>query len=202
MDSPELLARQPLFSTSALCAVPLAAADAPLLQRFLDDNPLYSQLVNGRPWLAGEALAEIVERPPFAHSAAHALAVLSPDEGRWLGFVSLCEDLIAPGVTHIGLFLLATAEHGSGLAPQLHGALEAWARGHAARVLRLGVVERNARAAAFWSRMGYQQTRLRWHDYPVGRLAVSVRVKPLGGTMAERIAEHLATVPRDRPESP
>lgn len=194
----DLLARPPLFAGPGFLALPLTAADAPALQAFLDANPVYSELVNGRPWDADEALKEITDLPPFAHGDTHALALLEPGGGRWLGFVSIVEDLIAPGVTHIGLFLIATAAHGSGLAAAVHAALEAWARGRDARVLRLGVVTRNARALAFWRRLGYVELRQRDFEYPVGRLTNSVRIKALAGS----VDEHLQRVERDRPESP
>lgn len=194
----DLLQRAPLFAGPGFLALPLGADDAPALKRFLDANPLYSELVNGRPWEPGDALNEITERPPLPHGAAHALALLEPGSGRWLGFVSLLEDLVSPGVTHTGLFLIATAAHGSGLAARVHQAMEAWARGRGARWLRLGVVVGNARAEAFWSRLGYVELRLRRFDYPRGPTDVSVRVKSLAGGLDE----YLQRVERDRPGSP
>lgn len=194
----DLLSRPALFAGPRFRALPLGADDAPALQRFLDGNPLYSELVNGRPWEPDEARGEITERPPLPHGEAHALALLAPSSGQWLGFVSLVEDLMVRGVTHTGLFLVATAEHGSGLAGEVHAAQEAWARGRGARWLRLGVVVGNARAEAFWSRLGYEELRRRRFDYPVGPRDVSVRVKPLAGDLHE----YLAQVERDRPGSP
>lgn len=193
-----LLTREPLFAGPRFLALPLTADDAPALQQFLDANPLYSQLVNGRPWKPDEALGEITERPPLPHGEAHALALLERESGRWLGFVSLLEDLVAPGVLHIGLFLVATAEQGSGLAGEVHQALETWARARGDRVLRLGVVVQNARAVAFWNRLGYVEVRQRRFDYERGPTDISVRIKPLAGS----VAEHLERVARDRPGSP
>ena len=181
-------------------AVPLGAADAPALQQFLDANPLYSQLVNGRPFKPGEALDEIVEPPPFAHRALHALAVLDECDRHWRGFVSLVDDLIAPGVQHIGLFLVATAEQGSGLAAELYAAIERRASEQGARWMRLGVVAGNARAEAFWARCGFEEIRQR-HNMPYEGASKTVRVmlKTLDGS---RLADYLARVERDRPDSP
>ncbi len=194
------LARPPMLAGPRWIAVPLGEADAPALQAFLDANPLYSQIVNGRPFAPGEALQEIVEPPPYPHRALHALAVLAPEAGPWRGFVSLVDDLIAPGVQHIGLFLVATAEQGSGLAAELYQAIEQRAREQGARWMRLGVVVGNARAEAFWARCGFREIRQR-HGMPYEGPSRSVRVmlKTLDGSP---LADYLAIVERDRPESP
>ena len=71
----DLLRREFFVSNDRWVAVPLAAADAPALQDFLDANPLYSQIVNARPFRPGEALEEITDVPPFAHRQAHAVAL-------------------------------------------------------------------------------------------------------------------------------
>jgi len=196
----DLLSRPAFVAGPHWLAVALDAADAPALQQFLDANPLYSQLVNGRPFHADEALQEIVEPPPFAHRALHALAVLDPDTGRWRGFVSLVDDLFVPGVQHIGLFLIATAEHGNGLAGELYAALEQRARALGARWMRLGVVVGNARAESFWSRCGFAEIRQR-HGMPYEGPSKTVRVmlKTLDGSP---LADYLARVERDRPDSP
>lgn len=196
----DLLARPIAAAGPRWIAVPLGEADAPALQAFLDANPLYSQIVNGRPFAPGEALQEIVAPPPYPHRALHALAVLDCGSGRWLGFVSLVDDLIAPGVQHIGLFLVATAEQGSGLAAELYQAIEQRAREQRARWLRLGVVVGNARAEAFWARRGFVEIRQR-HGMPYEGPSRSVRVmlKTLDGSP---LADYLQGVERDRPESP
>jgi RimJ/RimL family protein N-acetyltransferase len=178
----------------------LDSADAPALQRFLDANPLYSEIVNGRPWQPDEALQEITEAPPYAHRALHGLAVVETGSGRWLGFVSLVEDLIAPGVLHIGLFLIASSAHGSGLATAVYAALERWARASGARWMRLGVVVGNARAERFWARCGFEEIRQR-HGMPYEGPSKSVRVmlKTLDGSPR---VDYLQAVERDRPDSP
>jgi hypothetical protein len=60
------------------------------------------------------------------------------------------------------------------------------------------VVTHNARAVAFWNRLGYVEVRQRRFDYERGPTDVSVRIKPLAGSLAE----HLERVERDRPGSP
>lgn len=198
----DLLSRPFFVADADWVAVALDEADAPALQVFLDANPLYSEIVNGRPFQPGEARQEIVDRPPFAYRAAHALAVLDRREGRWRGFVSLVDDLIAPGVQHIGLFLMATADHGKGLASSVYQAVEARARRLGMRWMRLGVVLGNARAEAFWQRQGFVELRQR-HGLPYEGLSTSVRVmaKPLHAKEGDWSAFWEA-VPRDRPDSP
>lgn len=181
-------------------AVPLDATDAPALQAFLDANPLYSEIVNDRPFRPGEALEEITDAPPFAHGAVHALGVLARGTGEWLGFVSIVDDLFVPGVCHIGLLVVATAQHGSGLADEWVAGLENRAKASGARWMRLGVVVGNARAERFWARMGFEELRQR-HGMPYEGPSTSVRVmlKRLGEAS---VAEYLSLVERDRPESP
>lgn len=181
-------------------AMILTADEAPCLQAFMAENPLYSQIVNGRPFLPGEALSEITERPPFPHSAALSLAVVETDSQRWLGYVSLAQDLIAPGVCHIGLFLVATALHGTGLAAQVYAALEQRVQQDGACWMRLGVVLGNSRAERFWARMGFMEVRKR-HGMPYEGPSTTVRVmcKPLYG---QTLDGYLALVERDRPDAP
>lgn len=196
----DLLRREFFVSNDRWVAVPLGADDAPALQDFLDANPLYSQIVNGRPFRSGEALEEITDVPPFAHRQAHAVALLDRTSGAWLGFVSLVDGLIDPGVCHIGLFLVGSAWHGTGLATEVYTALEQRARTSGARWMRLGVVVGNVRAERFWRRMGFEEVRQR-HGQPYEGPSTSVRVlfKPLG---AAGRSEYLACVERDRPDSP
>jgi ribosomal protein S18 acetylase RimI-like enzyme len=65
-----------------------------------------------------------------------------------------------------------------------------------ARWLRLGVVEANRRAEAFWRRHGYVEVR-RQHNYVVGDMnhALITMVKPMRG---ETLRDYLGAVPRDR----
>ncbi len=183
-------------------AVALSPDDAPSLQAFLDANPLYSEICYGRPWLPGDAAKELADRPPpdWPQGPSHWWAVLERGTGRWLGLLTFTEDLLATHVWHLGLFLVATAEHGSGLARELHAAWAAHARSDGARWLRLGVVRANSRALAFWDRLGYTEVRQR-HGLKYGDLtqSISVQVQALGDATIE---EHLARVERDRPESP
>ncbi len=81
----------------------------------------------------------------------------------------MVSDLLAPRVWHIGLFIVATARHGSGDAQALHRGLDRWAMSEGAAWLRLGGVQGNARAERFWASLGYFQTRTR-SGITIGRL--------------------------------
>jgi GNAT superfamily N-acetyltransferase len=189
-----------LFGSSTLRAVELGAADVPRLQRFFELNPEYFFAVNG----AGPG-------PVEAHDEVHAeLPAGWPYTKKWIiGFeddtnsltatANVVSDLLAPAVWHIGLFVVATPVHGTGIAREMYRQLEIWAHGHGARWLRLGVVQGNARAERFWERHGFAEVRIR-AGVKMGTRVNTLRVmcKPLaGGTLAE----YLALVSRDRPET-
>lgn len=197
-----MLDRTPQIEGERWVAVTLSPDDAPALQAFFDANPLYSELAYGRPWPPDTGVQELAERPPadWPQGATRHWAVLERGTGRWLALIAFTEDLLAPHVWHLRWLLVATAEHGSGLAPALDAAWLAHAERAGARWVRLGVIHGNPRAVAFWARQGYVETRLR-HDMPYGTRTqtVSVRVKALGDATLE---EYLARVARDRPESP
>lgn len=118
-------------------------------------------------------------------------------EGQLVAVVNVASDLLAVGVWHIGLLLVATPLHGSGFAHQLHADFQAWVVSLGARWLRLTVVVGNAKAERFWPRLGYVQVRTR-DGVEMGRQVnrVSIQVKPLEGGQVD---EYLSLVARDRP---
>ena len=111
---------------------------------------------------------------------------------------NIVSDLLAPGVWHIGLFIIATSHHGSSDAQTIYRGLETWAISNGAQWLRLGVVQGNARAERFWKSLGYMQTRTR-DGVAMGKLTntISVMVKPLAGGS---LKQYLSLIERDRPE--
>jgi GNAT superfamily N-acetyltransferase len=121
-------------------------------------------------------------------------------DGALVGVATIVGDFLQPHVWHVGLFVVATALHGSGVAHALYRKLEGWMIGAGARWLRLGVVQGSVRAERFWARCGYVQVRERG-PVAMGRKTnlLGVMAKPLaGGT----IDEYLALVERDRPSAP
>jgi len=191
----------PLFATARFRAIELRAPEVPALQRFFDANPEYFLAVTGRGPDPSEAHGEVHGALPEGFSFTRKWTIGFVDEtGSLIGVANVVSDLLAQGVWHIGLFIVATRLHGTGMAQALYQQLESWSRSLGARWMRLGVVAGNARAERFWERRAFAEVRKR-HDMQMGERTNTVRVmaKPLdGGT----VLEYLALVARDRPEPP
>lgn len=124
----------PLPSWPQLRALELGGGKEPLLQRFFDDNPLYFESVHGEP-----------ARPTEPHEEIHGtLPAGWPHTRKWvIGYATEQDDLVAmanivcdflaPSVWHIGTFIVATSQHGSGSAQLLYRNLDSWARSHGAQ---------------------------------------------------------------------
>jgi GNAT superfamily N-acetyltransferase len=189
----------PTCPIAGLRAVELTSAHQPTLQAFFEATPEYFLAAHGEPAGPNEAHEELLSELPFGWGFTKKWLVgYQTAEGNLAAFANLTSDLLAPGVWHIGLFIVATSRHGTGEAQALYGALEAWAASNGARWLRLGVVQGNVRAERFWQAMGFQQTRTRTH-VEMGRLSNTLRVmvKPLAGGSLE---QYLSLIERDRPE--
>jgi GNAT superfamily N-acetyltransferase len=189
-----------LFTAGAVRARVLEAAEVPALQRYFDANPEYALAIHGQPPRPDEAQQEFDDLPPAWMSFGERWVIGLFDEADAIvGTAFVLSDFLVAGVWHIGLFHLASERHGSGIAGAIHAAMEAWMRRRGARWLRLGVVQGNAKAEAFWAKMGYIETRKRVDvDTGVRRHTVRVCVKPLGDDSVEG---YLALMERDRPGS-
>ena len=182
-----------------LSTAELTASDEPRLQRFFEANPAYSLAVLGEPAGPGEAHEEIHGELPTGWPFTKKWLIGYADaQGELAAMANVVSDLLAPAVWHIGLFIVATARHGSGDAQRLYQGLEAWAAANGAHWLRLGVVSGNERAERFWHQRGFCETRTRG-GVVMGRLTHTVRVmvKPL---VMQDLERYLQLVPRDRPE--
>ena len=179
----------------------LGSADIAAVQRFFEANPEYFQIVNGEGPRPGEAQAEFADLPP-AGMAYRKMSLFGfyDGAGTLIGVATIVADFIVEHVWHVGLFIVATALHGSGTAASLYALLERWMVGQGAQWARLGVVQGSVRAERFWARCGYVQVRERGPT-TMGKKSNLLRVmaKPLaGGT----IDEYLALVERARPSAP
>jgi GNAT superfamily N-acetyltransferase len=154
-------------------------------------------LTHGHPPKPDDAAQAFEFRPPADVPYREHLWLLVRERhgARLAGHLKIATDLLAAGVWHLGFFMVADRLHGSGFAQRLFDAYEGWAREHGARWARLGVVEGNARAHAFWRRQGYVEVR-RAAGYVLGEQSHTLitMVKPL----AAPLAEYLDAVPRDR----
>lgn len=189
---------KPLKKDAGWFAV-LAGHNCPAeLQAFYEANPQYWQLTHGRPPTADAAKEGLDSRPPDDMPYTDLLdwLIRDADSGRLVGQVSVATDLLAPGVTHLGFFIVETARHGNSFANDVYAAYEAWAITQGARWLRLGVVQAHPRAHRFWIRQGYVEV-CRRSSYQLGerRHNLLVMVKSIA---PNSLAEYLERVPRDR----
>ena len=182
-----------------LRTIEITSVDEPTLQRFFEANPHYFVAVQGEPAAANEAHEEIHgELPPGWSYTKKWLVGYRDSEDSLQAMANVVSDLLAPGVWHIGLFIVATSRYGTGNAQALYRGLETWAAANGANWLRLGVVQGNVRAERFWEALGFVQTRTR-SGVEMGKLTNTLRVmvKPLASGTLER---YLSLVERDRPE--
>lgn len=189
----------PPASIAGLSTIALTPDDAPLLQRFFDDNPAYFLAVQGEPAGTDMGRDELTETPPPGTPCSQLWRVGYIDaSGRLAAFAGIATDLFADGVCHVGLFIVESARHGNGDAQRVYAGLEDWARAHGAAWMRLGVVVGNTRGERFWARGGFRPVRLR-EGYVMGQRTNTVRVmvKPLA---EPTLGDYLARVGRDRPD--
>ena len=183
-----------------LRAYELKAEDMTELQAFFDANPMYFEGVGGTPAVPTEAIDEFESDLPEGWSFTKKWLLGFVDQSNALmGMANVVSDLLANSVWHIGLYIIATSRHGSGDAKAVYETLEGWATSNGARWLRLGVVAGNTRAERFWERAGFIEVRTR-EGVEIGTKVNTIRVmsKSLAGGS---VAEYLALVARDRPES-
>lgn len=188
----------PLSPCQGLRSIELTLDDEPMLQRFFDANPEYFLAVQGEPAGLGEAHDVIHGALPLGWSFSKKWLIGYVDtQNNLVAFADVVSDLLAPGVSHIGLFMIASSRHGSGDAQLLYRGLENWAREQGAQWMRLGVVQGNGRVERFWEALGYRPTRTR-DGVVMGKRVNTIRVmfKPLAGGTLE---QYLSLVERDRP---
>lgn len=198
--SPGSPAALPSTAVAGLATREIGADDAPLLQRFFDENAAYFLAVQGEPAGPTQARDEIASLPPagWPFTRKSVVGYVEPG-GRLAAVAHVLTDLFVPGVWHLGLFIVASSRHGRGDAQALVGELEAWARHGGAEWMRLGVVEGNVRAQRFWASRGYLPLRTRAGVVMGARTnVICTMVKPLAGG---DVASYLRLVERDRPEA-
>ena len=188
----------PVFATDEFAARPATRAETADIEAFNEANAGYWLLTHGHPPTPDDAERAFDQHPPPEMSYSEDLWFLLRDtgEGRIIGQIACATDLLAAGVYHLGFFIVATELQGSGFARRAHRAWEAWAIRRGARWLRLGVVETNSRARAFWGNLGYVEM-CRRSGYLLGERShvLITMAKPLGDNT---LAQCLAAVPRDR----
>jgi ribosomal protein S18 acetylase RimI-like enzyme len=190
----------PMCAIAGLGIRELTLADTALLQSFFEANPDYFLIVEGEPAGPGKAHEELLGELPegWSFSKNWLLGYQTADHSvvAALQFVS---DLLAPKVWHIGLFIVASERHGSGIAQTLYRDFEAWARAQGADWVRLCVVRSNVKAGRFWRSLGFSEVRTR-EGIEMGKLThtVDILIKPLNDGTPE---QYLSLIERDRPDS-
>ena len=196
--------KQPIFTIANADIWTTTDADRPALAAFCQKNPEYDLFLTGQ-MPAADAWAEdfLTDLPPasFNWTTTHKLIARTQQDPDIIAAVmDVTQDMIAPGVGHIGLFQVATALQGSGFAHALYQGLEDWLASRGMDVLRLGVLEGNPRGMAFWTRNGYLKTRQRVGTAPSGKTHQShVMYKPLKPLTLDGYRRR---VPRDDPKNP
>ena len=195
-----LLFTLPISHVADLQAIELTPQHEELLQKFFDDNPDYFIKVSGETATPNEAYETIHDGPPSDWNYSKKIVIGYINKAnRIVAIVDVIQDLLAPNVWHIGLFMMDSTRYGTGDAQAIFLGIESWAVKNGAQWLRLGVVLGNSRAESFWKSMGFIETRTR-EGVEMGQKLNTIRVmfKPLcGGT----VTEYLSLVERDRPEN-
>ena len=188
----------PGFTTGEFVAQVAQREDIAELQAFTESNPEHWLLTHGRPPAPDDAAESFDRRPPadMIYSEHFSFLVRDLSTREIVAQIDVAADLLAAGVYHLGFFMTATRTHGSGFARRPYQAYERWAIDRGARWLRLGVVEANRRAAAFWRRHGYVEIR-RQDNYVLGDLS-HVLITVVKPTRGETLSDYLEAVPRDR----
>ncbi len=194
---------EPILSLSDADVWTATDADRPALAAFCRVNPEYDLFLTGEVPTEAEWVADFMtDLPPasFNWTTTHKLiARRHQDSDTIAAILDVTEDMIDKGVGHIGLFQVATALQGTGLAHDLYQGLEDWLASRGMDVLRLGVLDGNARGMAFWTRHGFLETRRRHGTAPTGKTHLShVLYKPL---MPLTLEAYRLRVPRDDPNS-
>jgi GNAT superfamily N-acetyltransferase len=188
----------PVSPLPNLTVIDLLCDSESVLQQFFEENPLYFVCVYGTPAPATEAHEEVHGEVPTGWAFTHKYVFgYEEPSGKLVAMGNVISDLLARGVWHIGTFIVATTRHGTGDARILYASIEQWCKRGGARWIRLGVVEGNTRAEAFWARCGYTQVAKR-EGIVMGQRTnvILVMAKPLFG---QSLGEYYSLVERDRP---
>ena len=116
--------------------------------------------MNGEVAGANEAHEEVHGQLPdgWPFTKKWVVGIVGPS-GSLVAMLNVVSDLLAPGVWHIGLFMVGTELFGTGKAWSLFHQLERWACANGATWMRLGVVAGNGRAERFWEKCGFVEVR-------------------------------------------
>ena len=134
------------------------AHDIATLQHCIEGAPRYARLLSGAPAGPNEG-RDILAMLPRGKTQDDKFVFAIEADGHCVGCIDMMRGFPDPTTVHIGLLLVAEAHEGHGWGgaalAQIEAMVRAW--GPFAR-LRIGIVENNARAFAFWTRHGFVPT--------------------------------------------
>lgn len=109
-----------LFTADSWRIEALDDGDVAAMKRFFDANPEHFVTVNGEGPTADEARREFDDLPPAAMRYRERWVIGFVDQaGALVGVGGVVADFLVDSVWHLGLFIVATALHGSGAAARL-----------------------------------------------------------------------------------
>lgn len=144
---------------------PLLVGDVPGLQVLFDEDPEYFE-INGRAIPVEEIRTAL---PPGRTADDKFLFVLERD-GRHAGMIDIIRDYPDPHVWHLGFIFLSKSVRGRGEGRRCLRALYDWVRAQGGTVIRLGVVEPNAKARHLYATEGFELEAVREVDPAAKRM--------------------------------
>lgn len=119
-------------------------------------NTEYFQLVSGKAPTRQDVLNDKSACPPGVSPTQKKYGMyLAEESGDPVAVVDVLEGFSNPETYYIGLFLVDGSRQRTGLGTALYEQLEAHARECGFQRMRLGVVNTNHKARAFWKAMGF-----------------------------------------------
>ena len=143
----------------------LLESDVPALQVLFDEDPEYFE-INGRAIPVEEIRAAL---PPGRTADDKLLFVLERD-GRAEGMIDVIRGYPEPHIWYLGFIFLSKRVRGGGQGRRCLHALYDWVRAQGGTVIRLGVVEPNAKARHLYVTEGFEFEAMREADPAVKRM--------------------------------
>jgi GNAT superfamily N-acetyltransferase len=128
----------------------LEERDVAALQALFDEDPEYFE-INGREIPVEEIRTAV---PPGRTLDDKFIFVLERN-GRVEGMIDLIRDYPEPHIWHLGFIFLSKSMRGAGQGRRCLHALYDWVRAQGGTVIRLGVVEPNAKARHLYATEGF-----------------------------------------------
>ncbi len=102
------------------------------------------------------------------------------EKGKLIGIVEIAQNFPAKLTWHIGLLMLHSSRRGKRIGRTVVRKIEENARAAGASQLRVGVVEENARALAFWEALQFREIhRLRGRQFGTKKHTVIELIRPI-----------------------